>query len=85
VAANVMHGGRADDLGPDERKAFLQERAQDFVTDFAPYGVASTMTIDEIIEPSETRRVLGEHLRVLHAAHPRRETPSLLATWPCWF
>jgi hypothetical protein len=43
------------------------------------------MTIDEIIEPSETRRVLGEHLRVLHAARPRRDTPSLLASWPSWF
>ena len=85
VAANVMHGGRAEGLGPEARKAFLADKAQDFVTDFAPYGVASTMTIDEVIDPAETRRVLGEHLRVLHAARPRRDTPSLLASWPTWF
>jgi acetyl-CoA carboxylase carboxyltransferase component len=85
VAANVMAGGRAEGLDTDARKAFLAEQAESFVTDFAPYGVASTMTIDEIIEPASTRRVLGEHLRVLHAARPRRETPSLLATWPTWF
>jgi acetyl-CoA carboxylase carboxyltransferase component len=85
VAANVMAGGRAEGLDTDARKAFLAEQAESFVTDFAPYGVASTMTIDEIIEPASTRRVLGEQLRVLHAARPRRETPSLLATWPTWF
>ena len=85
VAANVMQGSRAEGLEPEARKAFLAEQAQAFVTDFAPYGVASTMTIDEVIDPAETRRVLGEHLRVLHAARPRRDTPSLLATWPTWF
>jgi acetyl-CoA carboxylase carboxyltransferase component len=85
VAANVLHGSRAASRPDDERAAFLDARADELLADFTPYGVASTMTIDEIVEPAATRRILGAHLRVLHAAHPRRERPSALATWPHWF
>jgi acetyl-CoA carboxylase carboxyltransferase component len=83
VAANVLHAGRASELEPEERGAFLEEQVNNLARDFAPYGVASSMTIDEIIEPAATRRWLAEFV-VSEAPVGGAETGGPLASWPFW-
>ena len=67
----------------EARTAFLNERAAELGKGFSPLGVASSMTIDEVIEPAATRRIIAEHLRAVRGAELER--PSLLANWPLWF
>jgi acetyl-CoA carboxylase carboxyltransferase component len=73
VAANVVTGGDAD-----ARDAALAAMEAD--TD--PYGAAGLMTVDEVIDPAETRPVLARALARLdgRAAPGPGERP--LASWP---
>jgi acetyl-CoA carboxylase carboxyltransferase component len=95
VAVNVLYSGRLAELPEAERPAFLAEQARNLATDFAPYGVASSMTIDEIIEPAATRRMLAGYLRsrILTSTGHATACPSCqrsdtgqgpLAHWPFW-
>jgi acetyl-CoA carboxylase carboxyltransferase component len=83
VAANVLHAGTASELEPDKRGPFLEEQVANMARDFAPYGVASSMTIDEIIEPAATRRWVAEFV-ASEARVAGSETRGPLASWPFW-
>jgi methylmalonyl-CoA decarboxylase subunit alpha len=83
VAANVLFEPQARELPEPERAAFLAAKAEEFGVGFEPYGVATNLTIDEIIEPGATRRTVAEYLRGALRAGPY--APGPLASWPRWF
>ncbi len=85
VAANVLFEPQIKQLPEAERAAFLQAKAAELGVGFEPYGVAANLTIDDIIEPGETRRIVARHLRSALAERPPRTTPSPLASWPRWY
>jgi acetyl-CoA carboxylase carboxyltransferase component len=83
VAANVLYEGQAAELPTDERAAFLEQQVASLATDFAPYGVASSMTIDEIVEPGATRSWLAQFVSG-EATLASRYGAGPLANWPFW-
>jgi len=83
VAANVLFDGQSAELDPEQRAAFLSEKAHALEADFAPYGVASSMTIDEIIEPGETKRWLAQIVSN-EATLSGSFAGGPLANWPFW-
>jgi acetyl-CoA carboxylase carboxyltransferase component len=85
VAANVLFEPQIRDLPDADRAAFLSARAQELGVGFEPYGVATNLTVDEIIEPGQTRQVVAEYLRATYASGPRPHVPGPLASWPRWF
>lgn len=82
VAVNVLFAGQASELDESARGEFLAEHIERMATDFAPFGVASSMVIDEIIDPADTRRVVGSFLR--REPGSQRTVPRHLANWPFW-
>ncbi len=82
VAVNVLYGGEAARLPDGEKSGFMADHIERMATDFAPFGVASSMVIDEVIEPGDTRRVISEFLT--SNAHWPRERERNLAKWPFW-
>jgi len=85
VAANVLFEPQIKQLPEEERAAFLSAKAAELGVGFEPYGVATNLTIDEIIEPGETRGVVAGYLRSSLASRPPRTAPSPLASWPRWY
>ncbi len=85
VAANVLFEPQIKRLPEEERAAFLAAKAAELGVGFEPYGVATNLTIDEIIEPGETRGVVAGYLRASLASRPPRTAPSPLASWPRWY
>jgi methylmalonyl-CoA decarboxylase subunit alpha len=85
VAANVLFEPQIKQLPEPERAAFLQAKAAELGVGFEPYGVAANLTVDEIIEPGQTRTVVARYLRTALAARPPRTAPSPLASWPRWY
>ena len=83
VAARVLFGGRARQLPADKQQEFLSGREAELAQDFSPYGVASSMTIDEVIDPATTRRVVADFLRSGRDAMVGMP-PGPLANWPFW-
>jgi methylmalonyl-CoA decarboxylase subunit alpha len=84
VAANVLFEPQIRELPESERTAFLAAKAAELGVGFEPYGVATNLTVDEIIEPGATRSVVAGYLRTALAAGPRPGVPGPLATWPRW-
>ncbi len=84
VAANVLFEPQIRELPEAERAAFLAAKAAELGVGFEPYGVATNLTVDEIIEPGATRSVVVGYLRTALAAGPRPGAPGPLATWPRW-
>ena len=84
VAANVLFEPQIRELPEAERAAFLAAKAAELGVGFEPYGVATNLTVDEIIEPGATRSVVAGYLRTVLAAGPRPGVPGPLATWPRW-
>ena len=85
VAANVLFEPQIKQLPEHERAAFLQAKAAELGVGFEPYGVAANLTVDDIIEPGETRRRVASHLRSALTERPPRTAPSPLASWPRWY
>jgi methylmalonyl-CoA decarboxylase subunit alpha len=85
VAANVLFEPQIRDLPEHERAAFLKAKAAELGVGFEPYGVAANLTVDDIIEPGETRTVVARYLRIALATRPPRTAPSPLASWPRWY
>jgi len=85
VAANVLFEPQIKQLPEHERAAFLAAKAAELGVGFEPYGVAANLTIDEIVEPGETRGVVAGYLKNSLAARPPRTAPSPLASWPRWY
>jgi acetyl-CoA carboxylase carboxyltransferase component len=84
VAANVLFEPQIRALPEDERPAFVAEKIRELSVNFEPYGVATNMAVDEIIDPATTRRRVVEHLQVVANRTGRPDGPSVLATWPRW-
>jgi acetyl-CoA carboxylase carboxyltransferase component len=84
VAANVLYEPQIRQLVESERAAFLAAKAAELGVGFEPYGVATNLTIDEIIEPGATRGVVAGYLRTALAARPLPHVPGPLAGWPRW-
>jgi methylmalonyl-CoA decarboxylase subunit alpha len=84
VAANVLFEPQIRQLPEAERTAFLAGKAAELGVGFEPYGVATNLTVDEIIEPGATRSVVVGYLRTALATGPRPGVPGPLATWPRW-
>jgi acetyl-CoA carboxylase carboxyltransferase component len=84
VAANVLFEPQIREFPEAERAAFLAAKAAELGVGFEPYGVATNLTVDEIIEPGATRSVVAGYLRSALAAGPRPGVPGPLATWPRW-
>lgn len=84
VAANVLFEPQIREFPEAERAAFLAAKAAELGVGFEPYGVATNLTVDEIIEPGATRSVVAGYLRTALAAGPRPGVPGPLATWPRW-
>jgi methylmalonyl-CoA decarboxylase subunit alpha len=85
VAANVLFEPQIKQLPEEQRAAFLAARAAELGVGFEPYGVATNLTIDEIIEPGATRSVVAGYLRTSLAERPPRTAPGPLASWPRWY
>jgi acetyl-CoA carboxylase carboxyltransferase component len=85
VAANVLYEPQIKQLPEQERAAFLQTKAAELGVGFEPYGVATNLTIDDIVEPGATRAVVATHLKNAIATRPPRTAPSPLASWPRWY
>jgi len=85
VAANVLFEPQIKQLPEHERAAFLAAKAAELGVGFEPYGVAANLTIDDIVEPGETRGVVARYLKDSLAARPPRTAPSPLASWPRWY
>ena len=81
VAVNVLFAGQAAELPKEEQAEFFSDHVDRMATDFAPFGVASSMVIDEIIEPAKTRQVVASFLQ---QAAPTSSDESALASWPFW-
>jgi acetyl-CoA carboxylase carboxyltransferase component len=85
VAANVLYEPQIRELPEDERAAFLAAKAAELGVIFEPYGVATNLTVDDIVEPGATRGVVARYLRMSLATRPPRTAPSPLASWPRWY
>jgi acetyl-CoA carboxylase carboxyltransferase component len=85
VAANVLFEPQIRELPEQDRAAFLAAKAAELGVGFEPYGVATNLAIDEIIEPGATRRVAAEYLRTVLHPGQRPHVPGPLASWPRWF
>lgn len=83
VAVNVLYEGQASELPRGERTEFLEEKLESLEADFAPYGVASSMTIDEVIDPGETRRWLAQFVSN-EATRSGSYAGGALNSWPFW-
>jgi acetyl-CoA carboxylase carboxyltransferase component len=83
VAVNVLYEGQASELPPGDRDAFMEAQLESLEADFAPYGVASSMTIDEVIDPGETRRWLAQFVGN-EATRSGSYAGGSLNSWPFW-
>jgi acetyl-CoA carboxylase carboxyltransferase component len=80
VGVNVLYAGRLKDA-PDaeaQRARYVSELSRD--TD--PYGAAGAMTLDDVIDPYETRSVVMRAFQRLRTAPPSRGHLKPLASWP---
>jgi acetyl-CoA carboxylase carboxyltransferase component len=85
VAANVLFAPQIQELPEGERGQFLAAKAAELGVGFEPYGVATNLTIDDIIEPGATRQVVAGYLRTVLGSGPQAHIRSPLANWPRWF
>jgi len=85
VAANVLFEPVIRELPETERAEFLAAKAAELGVVFEPYGVAANLTVDEVIEPGATRKVVGDYLRGWLESGPSPHVAGPLASWPRWF
>ncbi len=83
VAVNVLFEPQIRELDGEAKAEFIATKTHELSVDFEPYGVASGMAVDDVIDPGDTRRRLIEHFRL--TAGRSRATQGDLATWPRWF
>jgi methylmalonyl-CoA decarboxylase subunit alpha len=84
VAANVLFEQELVGLDAAARQAFMAEQMERLGVSFAPYGVAASLTIDEVIDPAETRLRVFEFLQstTSDSTFPRSRR---LEEWPRWY
>jgi acetyl-CoA carboxylase carboxyltransferase component len=82
VGANVVHHRELSALPAEERAVRLAELSETFGRDTDPFGAAGAMQLDEIVEPDETRAVVGAALSQMSSRLQRVNGERLLASWP---
>jgi acetyl-CoA carboxylase carboxyltransferase component len=82
VAANVVAHNQLQQLGEDERRQARTRLLGELMADTDPYGAAGLMKIDEIIDPADTRVVLGRALQRFAGRERQRGWERPLAAWP---
>jgi methylmalonyl-CoA decarboxylase subunit alpha len=82
TGANVV---RREPNDQEQRADNTNSSSDEMAADVRPYGAAVAMGIDEIIDPGDTRRILGLELDRLGQRKFDPNQPSPLASWPtCW-
>ncbi len=80
VGVNVVHARDiAEAADPD---AARQRLIDEWSLEQDPFGAASNMALDEIIDPADTRRVLVDAVRRHPITPAPRDQPRPLAYWP---
>jgi acetyl-CoA carboxylase carboxyltransferase component len=82
TGANVVRAGRVPCGDLSEQPGRLNLRGDEMVTDVRPYRAAVAMGIDEIIDPGDTRNVLGLELDRLGQRPFDPNRPRPLTSWP---
>ncbi|MCE3551389.1 hypothetical protein LWC33_07980 [Pseudonocardia sp. RS11V-5] len=82
VGANVLHGRELAGLEGEERRARRRLRAEELRRETDVWGPAGAMSIDDVIEPDETREVLRAHLDRLMEGRTAADHDHALAGWP---
>lgn len=82
VAVNIVHKGVLDNLVAGERADEHQRLRDRLGANTSPFDAAGVMSIDEIIDPGETRAVMANRLAMLASRRVRPESERLLSTWP---
>jgi len=81
VAARVLNRRELDAMDPGERDRATREHAEALSQDNSIYAAAALMRVDEIIDPADTRAILGGRLHDLSNGRSTGRR-SVLATWP---
>jgi acetyl-CoA carboxylase carboxyltransferase component len=82
VGANVLHGRELAGLEGEERRARRRLRAEELRRETDVWGPAGAMSIDDVIEPDETRDILRAHLDRLMEGRSAADHDHALAGWP---
>ena len=82
VGANVLFADQLAGLSGATLAAERDRLARELGGEFDPRQLAGLMNLDDIIEPADTRRIVGEALRSL--VRRPLDRPSALAAWPHW-
>ena len=64
AAVQAIYGRKLEELGEEERRAFAEERAQEYARDIGVWGPAAEMYIDDVVPGHELRTQLVERLRL---------------------
>jgi acetyl-CoA carboxylase carboxyltransferase component len=83
IAANVVHGARADAAHRDSEA--WQQLVQQLVDDASPYGAAGRHFIHDVIDPRETRRYIAQALEISFNRRRGGISEHRLANWPTKF
>ncbi|MCW0215557.1 MAG: hypothetical protein OJJ54_19550 [Pseudonocardia sp.] len=82
VGANVLYGRELEGLEGDARREHRRRRADELRRETDVWGPAGAMSIDDVIEPDDTRAVLCAHLDRLMTGRTADDHDHALAGWP---
>lgn len=82
VGANVLYGRELAGLDGEARREHRRRRAEELRRETDVWGPAGAMSIDDVIEPDETRPVLRAHLDRLMSGRTADDHAHALAGWP---
>lgn len=85
VAVNVLYADKLDAALPEERDATHRELVEQMTVGTHPEAAAAVMAVDEIIDPAETRQVIGRQLRRCMDTLDPKASARRLASWPTTF
>lgn len=80
VGVNVVHA--RDIANASDPDAERQRLVDEWTRGHEPWGAAGIMSLDEIIDPADTRRWLLESIQRFPVTPPRRGETKELASWP---
>jgi acetyl-CoA carboxylase carboxyltransferase component len=82
VAASVVYGKQLTELTGSARADEHGRLTRQIASNTSVFDAAGVMSVDEIIEPDQTRAVLAARLGELSTRRPRPESARPLAGWP---
>jgi acetyl-CoA carboxylase carboxyltransferase component len=82
VGANVLYGRELSALDEPARTGRRNQLAEEMRESTSVWGPAGAMSIDDVIQPNETRSVLVSHLRRLMEGRRASDHSHQLANWP---